>query len=104
METEYLLPLMVGCIFLALSALGFRAERRRGYGPMVLGLVASTFLLFGKFILGSDGAVYGGIGGLVSASLWNAWPRPKNVSLAPTETLLQLGSIRRGEHGDETKD
>jgi hypothetical protein len=104
METEYLLPLMVGCLLLALSALGFRAERRRGFGPILLGLAASSLLLVGKFVLGSDGAVYGGIGGLVSASLWNAWPRPKNVSLAPTETLLQLGSIRRVEHGDETKD
>jgi hypothetical protein len=104
METEYLLPLTVVCIFLALSALGFRAERRRGFGPLILGIVASCLLLAGKFVLGSEGAVYGGIATLVGASAWNAWPKSKNVSLAPTETLLQLGSIRRVEHGDETKD
>jgi hypothetical protein len=93
------LPGVTAC-FLAVSvgALGFRAGRRRGYGPFAVGLLAGVLLLAGKFALDSDVAVYGAIALLVAASVWNAWPPP-----APAGPLLQLGDIRREENGDETK-
>jgi len=104
METAYLLPLTVFSIVLALAALGFRANCRRGFGPIIVGTLAAVLLMVGKFVLESNLAVYGGITSLIGASLWNSWPK-KSVPPAPTETLLQLGSIeRKTEHGYETQD
>ena len=59
----------------ALAALAFRARRRRGYGPLALGLVASAVVVAAKFELGWSALTYAGVGLLVGASLWNAWPR-----------------------------
>ena len=98
MQTAYLLPLTVFCLALALAALGFRASRRRGYGPFAVGILAAVLLLVGKFVLDRHVLVYGGVAGLIGASLWNSWPK-KSVPLAPTDTLWQLGSNRRDEHG-----
>lgn len=73
--TPYLLPLTIGFLALALAALGYRASRRRGYGPLVLGLIASAVILVGKFGYDHDIAMYTGLTALVAASLWNTWPR-----------------------------
>ncbi len=43
--------------------------------PLGLGLVASAVVLIGKFSLDSNPEVYTGIGVLVAAAAWNAWPR-----------------------------
>jgi hypothetical protein len=103
MQTAYLLPLTVCSLLLALAALGFRANRRRGYSPFAVGILATALLLVGKFVLDSNIAVYGGIASLIGASLWNSWPK-KSVPPAPTEPLLQLGGIeRKSEHGYETQ-
>jgi hypothetical protein len=103
MQTAYLLPLTVFSLALALAALGFRANRRRGYGPVAVGALAGVLLLVGKFVLGWNVLVYGGLASLIGASLWNSWPK-RSVPLAPTDTLLQLGSNRRDEHGYQTPD
>ncbi len=75
LKTSYLLPLTVLFVLIALGALAFRAKTRRGYGPFVIGLLASGIVLGGKFALGLDVAMYGGVALLVVASVWNAWPR-----------------------------
>jgi hypothetical protein len=104
MQTAYLLPLTVCALLLALAALGFRANRRRGCGPFAVGILAAVLLLVGKFVLDSDLAVYGGIASLIGASLWNSWPK-KSVPPAPADTFLQLGGIERNaENGYETQD
>lgn len=74
-ESRYLLVLTTVFLIAALGALAFRASSRRGFGPFGLGLVASVMILFGKFALESDVTMYVGVGILVSASLWNSWPR-----------------------------
>ena len=74
-STAYLLPLTAGFLALALGALAFRAAKRHGYGPFFLGLVAAIGVLLAKFVLASDSIVYGSVGLLVAASLWNSWPR-----------------------------
>jgi mercuric ion transport protein len=102
LETAYLLPLTLIFIAISVGALGFRVSRRRGYGPFLVGIVASIVLVLGKFVFESDVAVYGAVVGLIGASLWNSWPR-KSVPPAPAEPLLQLGSIRREKHGYETQ-
>jgi mercuric ion transport protein len=101
MQTAYLFPLTVCALILALGALGFRAEQRRGYGPLVVGVLAGTTLVVGKFVLDLDVIVYGAIAGLIGASLWNSWPK-KRVPLAPTEQRFQIGSKRSDEDGYQT--
>ena len=74
-STAYLLPITVAFLILTLAALGFRAKQRRGHGPILVGLIASGAVLAGKFYLESNTTLYAGIGVLVAASVWNAWPR-----------------------------
>jgi lipopolysaccharide export LptBFGC system permease protein LptF len=96
MQTAYLLPLTAIALMLAVAALGFRARRRRGYGPFAVGLLAAIVLVIGKFVFDLNLAVYGGVAALVGASLWNAWPRSKTgAPSAPGGTLLQIGSIEK---------
>ena len=78
-DTAYLLPLTGVFLAGAVGALAFRARGRRGYGPFLLGLLATASVLLGKFALESDPAMYGGIAMLVGASLWNAWPQLKRT-------------------------
>jgi hypothetical protein len=105
LQAAYLLPLTVFSLALALAALGLRARRHRGYGPLGVGGVAAFVLLLGKFVVGSDVAVYAGVAGLVGASLWNAWSaRPATgAPAAPTGALYQIGSIQWKEENMATK-
>ena len=72
LQTAYLLPVTVVTLLLAVSALGFRADRRRGYGPLAVGTVAAILVIVAKFVWESDWMTYGGIVLLVSASVWNS--------------------------------
>ena len=75
MEASWLLPLTAGALLLALAGLGYRARRRRGFGPLALGALAATGILLGKFALELNAAVYIGTALLVAASVWNSWPK-----------------------------
>lgn len=79
--TPYLFPLTAAFLLLSLIALGWRAPRRWGYGPLWLGLAASAGLLTGKFAFDSDTAMYAGMAVLVAASLWNAWPQARREAV-----------------------
>jgi hypothetical protein len=74
---RWLLPLTAVFLAIAVAALGARARRRQGFGPFLVGLVASAVVLGGKFGLGIDAATYAGIPLLIAASIWNAWRRPE---------------------------
>jgi prepilin signal peptidase PulO-like enzyme (type II secretory pathway) len=93
MKTAYLLPLLLVCLALAVAALGLRARRRRGYVPFMVGIVAAALIVLGRFVLESDGVVYGGVAALAAVSFWNAWPvRPASaVPSSPAGTLYQIG-------------
>lgn len=85
MDVRWLLPLTSAALVLALSVLAYRARRRRGYGPVAVGLAAAALVLVGKFVLEADAATYSGTALLVGATVWNAWPaRPTVAALAPT--------------------
>jgi len=73
-STVYLLPLTAASLLLAVAALAFRANKRRGYGPFAVGLLAGSAVLLGKFASESKLTMYSALGLLVIASLWNAWP------------------------------
>ena len=93
MQTAYLLPLMVVTLVLAVAALGNRAKRRRGFGPLAIGVVASVAIIAGKFVMDSNLVVYGGLAALIGASVWNTWPS------RPMPALYQLGSEAKDDLG-----
>jgi mercuric ion transport protein len=98
--TAYLLPITSAFLALTLAVLGVRANHRRGYGPLLAGTVGSAAVVIGKFYLESNPIMYGGVGFLVVASVWNAWPR-RHISLtmcpgcAP-DTTVQIEGMNRG--------
>jgi hypothetical protein len=75
LDVRWLFPLTTAFVLIAVAALGFRAHRRRGFGPFFVGVVASAVVLGGKFEFESDVAMYAGLALLVGASIWNTWPR-----------------------------
>lgn len=91
-STAYLLPLTVVFLILALAALAFRAKKRRGYGPFLLGFIAAAAVLLGKFLWESNPMSYGAVGILVVASLRNAWPRREPSSSATDSSCRQRTS------------
>ncbi len=79
-QKVYLFPLTAVCLTLAVGGLSIGAKRRQGYAPFWVGLFAAVLMLCGRFFVGWDPAVYGGIVLLLAASVWNSWPsnrRPK---------------------------
>ncbi|MCH8047976.1 MAG: hypothetical protein IID44_30135 [Planctomycetes bacterium] len=80
LQNVYLLPITVVAMVVVVGALGFRANRRRGYGPLVLGVVAASLLLVGKFALDMAPMLYAGIVLLIVASVWNSWPVRAKIS------------------------
>jgi hypothetical protein len=87
----YLLPLTIAGLVVALAGLGFRARRRRGYGPLAAGALGGVILVIGKSGYDAEPAVYGGIVLLIGASIWNTWPKrqpspcPACIAASPGE-------------------
>ena len=73
--TEYLLPITIIALLIALGALLYRAKQRWGYGPFFIGIIASFIMVLGKFVYESNVALYTGVVLIFIASLWNSWPR-----------------------------
>ena len=85
LKTTYLLPLMVLAMVVAVVGLGHRAGQRRGYGPLMAGILSVSLLMLGRFVVVSDVMTYLGGGLLIVASLWNSWPRKRT-----TATVVEL--------------
>jgi hypothetical protein len=75
LDSAYVLWVALTLLGVALFSIGLRAKARRGYGPLMVGVVSVGLILFFKFAWLSDPLVYIGLGGLGIASFWNAWPR-----------------------------
>jgi len=75
LKAEYVLWFTVISLLFAVGMLGYRAKHRHGYGPLMIGLLAIILIIFGKFYLRVDNLSYIGIFLLITASVWNAWPR-----------------------------
>lgn len=86
-SARYLLTVVIFCLVLSVASLAFRARKRHGYGPALIGLVAALLVVWGKFSLESNSTVYAGIGALIAASVWNVWPRR-----APTARFCDIHS------------
>jgi hypothetical protein len=89
-SAKYLLAITAAFLVLALAALAFRAKHRYGYGPFVVGLVAAVGVLTGKFGWESNPMLYGAVGLLLIASLWNAWPHRTTNATCCTEKSNKL--------------
>jgi len=87
----YLLPITATLLAVSAGALGLRARRRRGFGPLWVGLLAAVLVLAGKFQLESVVTTYVGVTLLVGASIWNIWPR----RMLPVNSPL---TIERNRH------
>jgi hypothetical protein len=69
LETRLMLPLFVGCLLLAIAPLALQA--RHHLRPFILGLIASAFVLVGKFLLNATAVTVAGIAVLVAAYVWS---------------------------------
>lgn len=87
-STKYLLPFTAAFLVLTLAALIFRAKNRHGYGPFVLGVLSAVGILLGKFRWESNPALYGAVGLLIPASLWNGWPRRVTTAACCAENSI----------------
>src|SRR6266849_896553 len=94
-STAYLVPLTAALLALAVGSLAFRASRRHGLVPFWLDLTAAVFVLAGKFYFESAPVTYTGVGLLVLASLWDAWPRRVLVDLCPACIPAEGDSITK---------
>jgi mercuric ion transport protein len=83
LDTIYLLPLTVAFLAIAIGALAYRASRRRGYLPLLVGIAAAVIVAVGKFTFESDPATYAGLATLIAASIWNTWPRRREQLACP---------------------
>lgn len=83
LDSTYLLPLTAVFLASAVGALAYRAKRRRGYRPFLLGIVAAAIVMIGKFAFESDPAMYAGLATLIGASFWNTWPRRQAAATCP---------------------
>ncbi|QEG00627.1 hypothetical protein Mal15_46980 [Stieleria maiorica] len=94
MQTKYLLPITAACLTFAVGGLAVGAERRHGYLPFGVGLLAAIGLIVGKFVIAFDPMVYGAIAVLLAASVWNAWPSKKRSKLR----IDADGHVTEGDH------
>jgi hypothetical protein len=58
----------------ALGVLSYRAPRRHGYGPSLLGLGAIALIAGSRLCGGLQPLSLAGVALLFGASVWNAWP------------------------------
>src|SRR6516162_6121892 len=79
-SAKYLLPLTGAFLLLALATLAFKGSTRHGYAPLGLGGVAAVGVMLGKFEWDSSFALYGAVGLLIVASVWNVWPKKRVTS------------------------
>jgi hypothetical protein len=97
-STRYLFPLTTVLLSVAVASMFIGAATRRGRAPFWTGVAAAVLILFGKFSLDSAVVMYSGVGSLVIASAWNAFPRrttgPVCGACLPTDVRAQQGEGR----------
>lgn len=69
-----LFMLTLASLALALGAIAFQGFVRRRSGALVLGTIAATSTVLGKFVFSSDVVLYASVVALIGASAWSAWP------------------------------
>jgi mercuric ion transport protein len=78
----WLLPTTLAFAAAALAMLWYRAPRRRGYRPLMLGVAAVTIIITGKFIFDLVPLLIVGMVLLLVASVWNSYPKKEQAAHA----------------------
>jgi mercuric ion transport protein len=94
LSSRYLFPITAVLLLVALLTLGYRARTRRGYGPLILGLVASALILSGRLLFESSMLAYCGAALVIVSSLWNSWPRRTAAARCPKCTPSEIDLIQ----------
>ena len=76
--TPYLLPTTIALLVITMGAFAYKADKRRGYGPLIVGVIGSASIVLGKFILEIDLVLYLGVVILISGSIWNVRPNKRD--------------------------
>lgn len=97
---KYLLLLTVAFLAVSTATLGFRAERRHGYGPFCMGAIAAAAIVVCKFYFDSERATYAGVTLLFVASLWNSWPRRADSAPCSARIPAGVGFSQRTASGE----
>lgn len=74
MNGPYFFLILVMLLGTSLVSLGYKATVRRGYVPLMLGLLGSLTILAGKWFEAPSVFQWSGAAALIAASIWNAWP------------------------------
>lgn len=83
-DSPYVVPLIIFFLMIALITLGYRAQSRRGYGPLMLGIIGTTVILISKFAIISEWLLHGGVALMLAAFVWNVWPRKNQTDASET--------------------
>jgi mercuric ion transport protein len=86
LDSAHLLPLTAALLSIALAALAYGAKRRRGVGPLLIGVAGAAAVLVGKFSWRSDVVLVLGVAALLAASVWSSWPRRAQSACARCES------------------
>ena len=77
MTGPYFFLVVSALLGISLFSLYYKADSRHGYGPILLGLLAAGVILAGKAAGASNYVLYSGAAALITASLWNRWPKKR---------------------------
>lgn len=90
----YLIGFTIVPLTIALAALGYKAQSRHGYVPLLLGVVAAVVIGYGKLVSGSLVEMVAGMGLLIAISIWNAWRKRNDIPACPRCRLVQLTALK----------
>ena len=81
----WLPPITAVWLALTVGLLSVGRSRRGKLGPVALAVAASVAVFVGRFNLENRFVVIAGLGGLVTATLWRAWSRKRNLNCGECE-------------------
>jgi len=94
LSESYLLPLTSVLLTFSVGALAWQAKRRRGYQPFVLGLLATTGILLGKFVVHSGLLAGSGVAVLVRGLALECLAATRGILLPAVRPCRQTASGR----------
>ncbi|GAB4323095.1 MAG: hypothetical protein Kow0074_15040 [Candidatus Zixiibacteriota bacterium] len=93
----YFLAIVTALLAVTLVGLGYRARSRRGYGPLILGAIASVVIVALKITNGPSYGMYVAGATLIGASLWNNWPHRRASAAPAANSCGCAGGCQSGE-------
>ena len=88
-----LAPLVAVALVVGIAAVAWSTRSHRRPGPLLMTLVGSAAIAFGRLLSNVPPLVYGGGVMLLGASLWNLWLKRR-----PSEPLINIRLGRKEGH------